>query len=100
MFCYQSNNPRNRIKCSSLYLCLLVAILNDITTLYDRLGHTLCKGPLEPNSLLQGPLFSDCYSPYDDTSDGNFHDPNSYEMFSRFYPRSSYRRTSKNYLVR
>src|SRR6218665_2829283 len=76
------------------------AAWNNITTLYDHLGHTLCKGPLLPNSSLQRPLFSDFYSPYDDISDGSFHNPNSYEMFSRFYPCNSYRRISKDYLVR
>src|SRR6218665_1597732 len=76
------------------------AILNHITTLYDRLGHTLCKGPLVPNSSLQGLLFYDDNSPYDEISDGSFHDPNSYKIFSRLYPRNSYRRTFNNYLVR
>src|SRR6218665_3855506 len=33
-------------------------------------------------------------------ADGRFHDPNSYEMFSRVYSHNSYRRISKNYLVR
>jgi len=54
--------------------------LHNIPTLYDRLGHILCKGLLEPNSWLQGPLFCDCYSPYDDISDVMFHDPQSYNI--------------------
>ena len=74
--------------------------MNDITTLYDRIGHTLCNEPLMPNSLLHGLLFFGDYYPYDDMSDGSFHDLNSYEMISRFYPHNSFRRISKNYLVR
>src|SRR6218665_1542401 len=42
-------------------------------TLYDRLGHTLCKGLPEPNFWLQGPLF--CDSLFDDIFDGMLHDP-------------------------
>src|SRR6218665_3650245 len=64
--------------------------LHNIPTLYDRVGHTLCNGLLEPNSWLQGPLICDCYSPYDDISDGMFHNPHSYERFSRVYPNNSF----------
>src|SRR6218665_3491916 len=74
--------------------------LHNIPTLYDRLGHTLCKGLLEPSVWLQGPLFCDCYSPYDDISDGMFHDRHSYERFFQVYPNNFDRRISKNYLVR
>src|SRR6218665_244457 len=74
--------------------------LHNIPTLYDRLGHTLCKGLLEPNSWLQGLLFYDCFSPYDDYCDGMFHDPNSYERFYWVYSNNSYHRIFKNYLVR
>src|SRR6218665_1085980 len=49
---------------------------------------------------LQGPLFCDCYSPYDDISDGMFHDRHSYEKVFRVYPNNFGRRISKNYLVR
>src|SRR6218665_3683362 len=70
--------------------------LPNIPKLCDRLGHTLCKGLLEPNFWLQGPLFCDCYSPYDDISDGRFHDRHSYE---RVYPNNFDLRISKNYLV-
>src|SRR6218665_3423926 len=67
-------------------------------TLYDRLGHTLCKGLPEPNFWLQGPLF--CDSLYDDIFDGMFHDPHSCERSCRIYPKNFDRRISKNYLVR
>src|SRR6218665_1588931 len=67
-------------------------------TLYDRLGHILCKGLPEPNFWLQGPLF--CDSLYDDIFDGMFHDPHSCERSCRFYPQNFDRRISKNYLVR
>src|SRR6218665_25298 len=63
--------------------------------LYDRLGHTLCKGLLEPNFWLQGPLFCDCYSLYDDISDGMFHDPHSCESSCRVYPKNFDRLISK-----
>src|SRR6218665_1775168 len=55
-------------------------------TLYNRLGHTLCKGLPEPNFWLQGPLFFD--SLYDDIFDGMFHDPHSCERSYRFYPKN------------
>src|SRR6218665_1757463 len=77
--------------------------LHNIPTLYDRLGHTLCKGLLEPNFWLQGPLFCDCYFPYDDISDisdGMFHDPHSCERSFRVYPKNFDRRISKNYFFR
>src|SRR6218665_3181041 len=74
--------------------------LHNIPTLHDRLGNTLRKGLLEPNSWLQGPLFCDCYSPYDDISGGMFHDRHSYERVFRVYPNNFDRRISKNYLVR
>src|SRR6218665_892894 len=66
-------------------------------TLYDRLGHTLCKGLPEPNFWLLGPLF--CDSPYD-IFDAMFHDHHSCERSCRFYPQNFDRRVSKNYLVR
>ena len=74
--------------------------LHNIRTPYDRLGHTLCKGLLEPNFWLLGPLFCDCYSLYDDISDGMFQDPHSCERTSRVYLKNFDRRISKNYLVR
>src|SRR6218665_2311941 len=74
--------------------------LHNIPTLYDRLGHTLCKGLLEPNFWLQGPLFCDCYFLYNDISDGMFHDPHCCGRSSRVYPKNFDRRISKNYLVR
>src|SRR6218665_3173809 len=72
--------------------------LHNIPTLYDRLGHTLCKGLLEPNFWLPGPLF--CDSLYDDIFDGMFHDSHSCERSCRVYPKNFDRRISKNYLVR
>src|SRR6218665_2527895 len=74
--------------------------LHNIPTLYDRLDHTLCKGLLEPNFLLHGPLICDCYSLYDDIADGMFHDRHSCERSCRVYPKNFDRRISKNYLVR
>src|SRR6218665_2254112 len=71
---------------------------HSIPTLYDRLGHTLCKGLPEPNFWLQGPLFCDSLS--DDIFDGMFHDPHSCERSCRFYSQNFDRRISKNYLVR
>ena len=63
--------------------------LHNIPTLYDRLGHTLCKGLLEPNFWLHGPLFCDCYSLYDYISDGMFHDPHSCERSCRLIRKIS-----------
>src|SRR6218665_1486616 len=49
--------------------------LHNIPTLYDRLGHTLCKGLLEPNFWLQGPLFCECYSKNHDVPAAMLHHP-------------------------
>src|SRR6218665_3198726 len=101
MFGYQRNGLCCRIKRSVLRLGLWVHkrfLSITIPTLYDRLGHTLCKGHPEPNFWLQGPLF--CDSLYDDISDGMFHDPHSCERSYRFYPQNFDRRLSKNYPVR
>src|SRR6218665_2424210 len=103
MFCYQRNGFGCRIKCSVLHLGLWVHkrfLCITIPTLYDRLGHTLFKGLLEPNFWVQGPLICDCDSLYDDISDGMFHDPHSCERSCRVFPKNFDRRISKNYLVR
>src|SRR6218665_3703112 len=103
MFCYQSNCFRRRIKCSVLHLCL--GVHNRFLCITYRRCMTASATPYakdfwSPILGYRDRCFCDCFSPYDDISDGMFHDPHSYERFSRVYPNNSYHRISKNYLVR